>query len=101
MEFDFALWLKEALGVALALIPIVSGLTKATEKLGAQGKVQTAAALGIGVVAGGVIGSVVWGVPASYPEWVLLAVFGLVIGLESIGAYEVVKSAAVKAREGG
>jgi F0F1-type ATP synthase assembly protein I len=72
-------------------------LTKASEKLGLTGKVQAAFALASGIIIGAVVGSAVWGIPASYQEWVLLGLFGLVIGGASIGTYEVVKHAARKA----
>ena len=95
--FDFAEWLKEALVVAGALLPINLSLTKASEKLGLAGTWQAVFALGSGLVLGIATSLAVWGFPVDYQGWFLAAIFGLIIGGASIGTYEVIKSAAKKA----
>jgi hypothetical protein len=96
---DFAQWLKEALVVAAALLPINMSLTKASEKLGLSGRWQSVFAIVSGLVLGIATALAVWGFPADYQGWFLTAVFGLIIGGASIGTYEVVKHAVVKASE--
>jgi uncharacterized membrane protein YedE/YeeE len=97
--FDFAGWLKEALVVAGALLPLNMSITKASEKLGLAGTWQAVFALGSGLVLGVATSLAVWGFPADYQGWFLAVVFGLIVGGASIGTYEVVKHAASKARE--
>ena len=98
-SFDFSGWLTQALLVLVPLLPINMSITKASEKLGLSGIGQTVFALVSGLVLGIATSFAVWGFPADYQGWFLTVIFGLIVGGASIGTYETIKHAAVKAGE--
>lgn len=97
--FDFAAWLQQSLVLAAGLLPINMSVVKASEQLGLSGKAQAAFAIGSGLVLGVASQIAINGMPGDFQGWFLAVLFGLVIAGGSIGTYEAIKHAAVKARE--
>jgi hypothetical protein len=98
--FDFSAWLQSAAILAAALLPITVAITQGAGKLGLSGKAQTAFAIGTGLLLGVSSQVAIHGTPADFRGWFLAVIFGLILAGGSIGAYEAVKGAAIKAVNG-
>jgi len=97
--FDFFEWLKTALPLAGALVPLNMAVAQFSEKIGAAGNVQLLVA-GIGGFALGILGDIAFfGVPADFRGWFLAVLLGVMVFGGSVGTYEAIKSAASKAQE--
>jgi len=97
--FEFSTWLQQSLALAAGLLPINMALVKGSDQFGLAGKWQTLFAVLSGLTLG--IGSqvAIFGVPADFRGWFLAVLFGLIIAGGSIGTYEAIKHAAIKAQE--
>jgi drug/metabolite transporter (DMT)-like permease len=95
--FDFAGWLQ----VVLPVGALLSGLNLATVqglgKMGVSGTTQLIGAGVTGLILGFASSIAFFGMPASFLEWFLAVVFGLIVYGGSVGTYEAVKHAASKA----
>lgn len=95
--FDFQSWIQEALIMAAGLLPFNMSITRASEKFGLAGKPQAAFGLITGLLLGLGLQVAVYGVPADFQGWFFAGLFGLMVGGGSIGTYEVIKKAVIKA----
>jgi len=97
--FDFSAWLQQSLALAAGLLPINMALVKGSDQFGLAGKWQALFAVVSGLALG--VGSqiAIIGMPGDFQGWFLAVLFGLIIAGGSIGTYEAIKHAAVKARE--
>jgi ABC-type multidrug transport system permease subunit len=98
-NFDFAGWLQVVLPTAALIAGLNTALTQFLGKW-VSGKAQTAVAgitgLGFGIVAS----LAFFGTPNDLLGWFLAVVFGLIVFGTSVGTYEAVKHAAIKANGG-
>lgn len=94
--FDFAGWLQVAIPVAALLTPINIAAVQGLGKLGLSGKAQLAGAGVTGLLLGVGASIAFWGLPATFLEWFLAVIFGLVVFGTSVGTYEAAKNASAK-----
>lgn len=97
---DFAEWIKQSLILAAGLLPFNMSIVRGAEQFGLHGKWQAGLATLTGLGLGVGLQIAVFGQPTDYQGWFLAGLFGLMVAGGSIGTYEVILKAAVKAKNG-
>jgi len=97
--FNLVEFLKSAVILFPALLPIVFGVVTFIGKFGVQGKWQLVSSLLSGLILGSIVMYFTLG-PTTAVGWFSVALFGLIVGLAASGCYEAIKTATAKGVNG-